>query len=251
MDWSDIMSNVFFVSDTHFDHYNIALHCERTPWIYSNPDYNPDKQWHFKYNNDKSVNLKLHNDCLVDLWNKRVSKGDEVYIMGDFAYKNHLHFLMGLNGKKHLIIGNHDKASQDVYRNFSGVYDFGLRKKFYGIEYTLCHYAMRSWANSCHGARHLYGHSHGRMPEFDNMLCFDVGIDVWGYAPVPFEAIDEKMRTIDKACRNNTVDGEQAAKGLYSKLPEERVKEIRAKNLNILRSLNIPVFVDENGNMPS
>jgi len=241
------MSNIFFTADPHWMHSNIILHCERLPWIHPNPNFDPNKPWHFKHNNNSSVDLKAHDEALISFWNKRVSKGDEVYIAGDFAYKNHLHFLMALNGKKYLIIGNHDKASQDVYRNFSGVYDFGMRKKFYGIEYTVCHYAMRSWANSCHGARHLYGHSHGRMPEFDNMLCFDIGVDVWGYSPVPFEAIDEKMRMIEKTCINKTVDGEQAAKGLYSRLPEERVKEVRSKNLKILRELNIPIFVDENG----
>jgi len=245
------MSNIFFTADPHFDHRNIILHAERKPWICSNPDYDANKDWHFKYNNDKGVNLKSHNESLIKFWNKMVSKGDEVYIAGDFAWKNHLHFLMALNGKKYIILGNHDKASQEVYKNFSGVYDFGMRKRFYGIDYTVCHYALRSWASSCHGARHLYGHSHGRLPEFDNMLCFDVGIDVWGYAPVPFEAIDEKMRMIEKLCSGKPIDGEQAAKGLYSKLPEERVKEVRAKNLSILRKLNIPTFVDDQGNLTS
>lgn len=43
-----------------------------------------------------------------------------------------------------------------------------------GQRIVLCHYAMRVWNHSSHGAWHLYGHSHGRLPSVDaslSMVC--------------------------------------------------------------------------------
>jgi calcineurin-like phosphoesterase family protein len=298
-------------ADPHLAHKNIILHCNRTPWIYPNPDYDPEKKFHFKHNNPKAVDLKRHDEEFIENWNSRVDKKDRVKILGDFAYKNHRKFIDALNGKKILIKGNHDKMSHDCYvtweefdindhsvfndvqkeissclkrfRNgdidvrecqdsilksawskfmsiqntedidqmtnacynkFEGVHEMGVRRNINGKDVTLCHYAMRSWASSCHGAWHLYGHSHGRMPEFDNMFAFDVGIDVWDYAPIPWCVVEEKMKRIqekiDKAGGRH-VDGEFAAKGLYSKDPEERVIETRKKNMEILKAVGIEV----------
>ena len=50
--------------------------------------------------------------CLIKLWNSRVSSNDDVYVLGDFAYKNRKPeewYLRQLRGTKHLIIGNHDQ----------------------------------------------------------------------------------------------------------------------------------------------
>jgi hypothetical protein len=53
---------------------------------------------------------------------------------------------------------------------------------------------MATWPCSCHGAWHLYGHSHGRIKEMPNMPRCDVGVDVWDFAPVPWEAVKLKLR---------------------------------------------------------
>ena len=49
---------------------------------------------------------------LIQLWNSRVTKNDQVYILGDFAFHNekpYSWYLKQLKGQKHLVIGNHDK----------------------------------------------------------------------------------------------------------------------------------------------
>ena len=102
---------------------------------------------------------------------------------------------MALNGKIHLILGNHDKMSKEVYDCFTNVYegikDITVDKQ----KVTLCHYPMRSWNASFHGAWHLFGHVHGRMENVNTGLSFDVGVDVpeWCYAPVSWEQIKTKM----------------------------------------------------------
>jgi len=240
----EIMKNIFLTADLHFGHANIVLHCNRIPWIYPNPCYDPSKPRHFKFNNPKAVHLKSHDESLIENWNKMVKKGDTVYILGDFAFKDHNHYLMALNGHKILIMGNHDKASREVYKNFTEVHELGCRKKIEGYDITLCHYAMRSWASSCHGSLHAYGHSHLRMPEFDNMLAGDVGVDGAGYSLWPWECYLEKMtrkmRWMDEHGKY-PVDGENRAEGHYDKSPEVRVLEIRQKNKEIMKSLGYPI----------
>ena len=174
--------NTFITGDTHFGHYNIIKHCNR-PW-----------------------SAEEHDDALVARWNAIVNKKADVYHVGDFAMfkavkggedrmKAYRRLRMRLNGKIHLVLGNHDKMSQEVYNCFSAVYDGIKDIKVDGIKVTLCHYPMRSWNCSFHGSWHLFGHVHGRLENVNTGMSFDVGVDVpeWNYTPVPWDKIKEKM----------------------------------------------------------
>lgn len=177
------MGDIYFTSDTHFGHYNIIKHCNR-PW-----------------------SKEEHDEKLIETWNSVVGKRDTVYHLGDFAMfkavsgkgdrmKAYRRTRMALNGKIHLVLGNHDKMSQDTYSCFSDVYP-GLKEiRVNKQKITLCHYPMRSWNCSVHGAWHLFGHVHGRMENTNTGLSLDVGVDVpdWEYKPVSFEQIQEKMK---------------------------------------------------------
>ena len=163
--------NTFFTADTHFDHDNIRRHCNR-PF----------------------ATIDEMNDTLIRNWNNIVSKKDQVYILGDFAFRNHNRFIMALNGKKTLVLGNHDKQSGECLRNFTEVTQIKV-VQFDNINIVMCHYAMRVWPHSHYGSWLLYGHSHGRLPE--TRLECDVGVDVWDYTPVPFEVLKLKMKAKD------------------------------------------------------
>ena len=48
---------------------------------------------------------------LIENWNSRITKNDQVYILGDVAFHNekpYSWYLSQLKGQKHLIVGNHD-----------------------------------------------------------------------------------------------------------------------------------------------
>ena len=56
------------------------------------------------------------NDHMIRRWNSKVTKNDTVYILGDLSLAGGFQtsgILERLNGKKHLIIGNHDKRYLD------------------------------------------------------------------------------------------------------------------------------------------
>lgn len=281
------------------------------PWIYDNPNYDPSKEFHFKYNNPYAVHLESHNNDILNNCNKIIpKKGARVIIIGDYAYKNHKYFIQSLNGDvKVFVMGNHDDANQDfynVFRNsaipqdmfdirkecnsflkrfkngdidlstcsdgvisaawskfvelqdwemadqmsreclnlFDSVHEMGFRTNIQRQDVTFCHYKMAAWASSVHGSWNVFGHAHGRMPEFDNMFSCDAGIDVWGYGPVPWCAIVKKMQEKKdwiKAHGKYPVDGENRAEGQYSKDFNQRIIETRMKNKEIMRSLGYPI----------
>ena len=49
--------------------------------------------------------------------------------------------------------------------------------KYGKVKIVLMHYAMRVWNKSHWGMWHLYGHSHGSLPEDPKSMSFDVGVD--------------------------------------------------------------------------
>ena len=50
---------------------------------------------------------------------------------------------------------------------------------------------MRVWNKSHRGAWHLYGHTHGNLPDDIETLSTDVGTDRWNYTPVSFDTLVE------------------------------------------------------------
>jgi calcineurin-like phosphoesterase family protein len=143
---------------------------------------------------------------LIEYWNDVVGKGDTVYHLGDFAMipkrenidrmKLYRRLRFRLNGKIHLILGNHDQMSNEVYSAFSSVTDFGKVIQIDKQKITLCHYPMRSWDASFHGSYQLFGHVHGRLEKVDTGVSCDVGVDVpdWNYKPVEWMILKEKLQ---------------------------------------------------------
>jgi calcineurin-like phosphoesterase family protein len=190
------MSNeIFFSADLHFEHSNILKHCNRR-WLREGDIVNG--RWVCSQVAQDRTNEM--NEALVDLWNSVVSKRDRVYILGDFAFKNHGKWINALNGKKVLILGNHDDMSAILRSQFSECHEFGVERNLQKQRVTMCHYPLRSWNRCMYGSWHLHGHCHGRMTlsrpgpsNIDGGLILDVGVDVWDYKPVSFEEIRKQM----------------------------------------------------------
>ena len=166
--------NIWFTSDTHFGHTNIA-----GPKI---------SNWSSGYREFNSVHEM--NMALVNGINKYVKEDDILYHLGDWSFggvHNILQFRNLIICKNvHLILGNHDQhivdkeikyheTSFNPIEIFSSVQDvltldIGKTKLF------LSHYSHRVWLGSHKGVIHLYGHSHGSIPDYGKSM--DVGVDV-------------------------------------------------------------------------
>jgi calcineurin-like phosphoesterase family protein len=163
--------SIYFTSDTHFGHKNILRYC-------------PDRP----FNSVDEMDRKM-----VDLWNKQVLPNDDVYHLGDFTFYNDLDNLQSildsLNGKIHLILGNHDEEdflkATNRFSSIQNYLELNMSKK---TRLVLFHYPISEWRNKHRDWIHFHGHSHGNMPKWGNR--YDVGVDATKiYRPASFEEI--------------------------------------------------------------
>ncbi len=167
---------VFFISDTHFGHGNVI-----------------------KYSRRPFSDVKEMDEAIIDTWNNVVKPGDRVYHLGDFSFhrpEKSQRILDRLAGQKFLIRGNHDWSIDKWAKGFIWMKDLEVIK-IDGQKVFLSHYAMRTWESSHHGAWNLHGHSHGSLPRLPGYKQADMGVDCWGFRPVPFEEIKAQMDAIE------------------------------------------------------
>lgn len=161
---------IWFTADEHFGHKNIIKYCCR-PF----------------------GSVEEMNESLIRNWNKRVSEGDSVYVLGDFCFRDPDQYLRELNGDVILIFGNHDDTKcRHGKTMFKGVFDI-LKIKPRNKTILLSHYAMRVWAKSHINSYHLYGHSHGTLPPFGKSM--DVGVDCHDYAPISLDEVEDILES--------------------------------------------------------
>ncbi len=172
--------SIYFTSDTHFGHANIIQHCRR-PF----------------------ADVQAMDNALIERWNSIVGQDDEVWHLGDFAMNRGADIIRSyrqrLTGKIHLVRGNHDRRTPDYGAIFDSVHDLAEVKvqlpSGHNQLVVLCHYAMREWRNSFRGAWHLFGHSHGGLPDDPHALALDIGVDCWDFRPVGVAEIARRMAT--------------------------------------------------------
>ncbi len=138
--------------------------------------------------------IEAHDALLIARWNERVGPNDEVWHVGDFAAnasREHCRAIFErLAGRKRLVRGNHDTnrvlelpwAAPPVESA-----RFALRHPAGEVSLYLSHYPHRSWPGIWRGSRHLYGHTHAKLP--DTTRSCDVGVDAWDYAPVTLDEV--------------------------------------------------------------
>lgn len=100
-------------------------------------------------------------ETIIKNWNNVVTKNDEVYILGDFAWNNvvGLEVLKRLNGNKFIVLGNHDRVNSEMNKYFIWQKPYAEIKDE-GRHVVLCHYPIAHWRNADYGTIHLYGHIH-------------------------------------------------------------------------------------------
>ena len=168
------MAEAFFTADTHFGQRSIIDVANR-PF----------------------GSVEEMDEALIERWNDRVRPGDRVYHLGDFAVcrgPKTGEILGRLNGEIHLVWGNHDRPAYAIRDRFASCHDY-LQVTVEGQFIVCFHYAMRIWNKSHLGSWHLYGHSHGTLPDDPHSLSMDVGVDGNDFHPYSFEEVAQHMRT--------------------------------------------------------
>lgn len=127
---------------------------------------------HFGCQNKFEGRTLEHDKLIIDNWNRIVTNGDKVFILGDIGKiggNEENEYLCKcisvLKGQKVCVLGNHDKGLRDarLRQLFSEVCDYKeITDSFDGASHKviMSHYPILFWNGQHKGAVHLYGHVH-------------------------------------------------------------------------------------------
>ncbi len=173
---------IYFIADTHFGHANIIRHSHR-PF----------------------ESVEEMDNTIIKNWRTKVKNCDTVYILGDMFFVGRLNYeeyLKQLPGKKHLIIGNHDKdwmKRVDLPQYFESISNYAeISDGAHKI--TLCHYPMMTWNGATKGSYLIYGHIHNNIQaDYWSLLkimpnALNAGVDINNFMPVTFNELSENNR---------------------------------------------------------
>lgn len=168
-------SKIYFTSDLHFNHANIIKYCGR-PYA----------------SKEEMTEALIHN------WNETIYPDDTVYILGDFMWASSWNTVLEqLNGRKVLILGNHDRKDfRDSYlSHFDEIHDQLTLLIDNKIVY-LNHFPA--------GHIQLFGHVHlsnNKNEGSDFVRCqnllpnqYDVGVDLNNYKPISWKKVYDRIK---------------------------------------------------------
>ena len=162
--------NIFIIADTHLFHKNIINYCGR-PF----------------------ENVEEMNNIIIKNWNRVVGKHDIVYVLGDFALcgrDSMIDITRQLNGRKRLVLGNHDGASIEAYKAaFEYVYNHPIiLDDFFILSHYPQTYVQAPFLN-------IHGHTH-KPSNLENHFC--VSVENIKYTPIEFETIKAYMKEAEE-----------------------------------------------------
>ena len=221
------MQKIFFTADTHFGHVN-AIQFDNRPF----------------------ASVEEMDAEMIKRWNKKVGKGDLVYVLGDMIWKSLTNYaeplIKSLNGQIILIKGNHDRFINNAKakKALAGVKDSddivvtlenGTKRRC-----ILNHFYMPFYNAHQYQTILLHGHSHSSIEcDIERAMSwelnkrgflneiYNVGCMHWNYEPVTLDEILAKkmpppvFTNYDKV---RTLSVEDMAKGI--KCPLEGFEDI-------------------------
>lgn len=142
------------------------------------------------------------NQCIRDNWNSVVKPEDKVYHLGDvYLGKNWtggekiVDFLRSLNGKKRLILGNHDNGKdQNLLNSFQKITMWRDFKEF-GVLLTHVPIHPHSLLRGGRDCINVHGHTHNNIVE-DEVVPYkdrrykNVCVEHTNYFPVNIEELN-------------------------------------------------------------
>lgn len=182
-------SNIYFTSDTHFNHDNIIRFCDRP----------------FK-------SVQEMDEELIRRWNSVVGPDDIVFHLGDFAWGGSQVWnsvLDRLNGHIYLVLGNHDikNLRQGYISKFEWV-GYQMQITIEGRSVYLNHVPFLTvpgvYRSADQQVWQLFGHVHSTPDSYHKhegsdksrlkylFPCqYDVGVDNNDYTPVPWNKVKD------------------------------------------------------------
>ena len=140
-------------------------------------------------------NVHEMNAVLIANWNEIVKDDEDIWVLGDFAWGGPEratrieHLIEKLNGRKHLIYGNHDRLHIMQYVEF-GFTTVHSALELPGKKFVLAHDPAIANCISDNQTL-LHGHIHKKWKHIGNM--YNVGVDVHDFRPISFSSINAEV----------------------------------------------------------
>lgn len=180
------MINTWFTSDHHFGHKNIL-------------EYEKEAR--------PFASVEEMNEELIVRWNSVVGSTDRVYHLGDFCFGRHnIQIASRLNGKKILIMGNHDVYHGNDYLP----YFYNVQGMVFWKRCVLSHMPVHVGALASRASLNLHGHYHSSTVKreirnfqddsdwIDDINYFNVSVERHNLTPVHSDLIFERLKEIDR-----------------------------------------------------
>ncbi len=164
--------SVFFIADTHFGHTNII-----------------------EYENRPFQSVKDMNEHMIRSWNGQVNHQDKVFFLGDFGIgdKEYLsQIVVRLKGRKHMIMGNHDKGRTVKWWLDAGFHEVSEFPIIYKDFYMLSHEPL--YVNRNMPYANIFGHVHSN-PAYQTCTSqtYCVSTERLNYKPIDFETLKKEI----------------------------------------------------------
>lgn len=200
------MTKTFFISDLHISHERIAT-------VFTKEDGTPARV--HPERGDRFQSAEEMDELLIERWNKVVSSGDRVYVLGDFVmHRAALSKVQRLNGRICLVKGNHDLFKiSDYQERCPNIDKYEGVVMFPKLGWVCCHIPVHPhqlqgrWTHCIHGHTHthriikeeLYGFGSDRQiiktidPRYQNM-----SVEQINYTPISIDELKAKIEKEEK-----------------------------------------------------
>lgn len=146
------MKNKFYISDTHFGHASVWEKFKLSDGVTPLRNFQSTEEM---------------DEHMIAQWNSVVGQYDTVYHLGDVVInQKHLHKIARLNGKKKLIMGNHDIFGYKKYID-AGFYEICSYRVFVD-EFVCSHVPLHPDCISSRFVTNVHGHLHGNNIMWEN-----------------------------------------------------------------------------------
>ena len=180
-------------------------------WLTSDLHLGHDREFIWKARNFESV--KDMNKQIISHWNTLVKPEDEVYILGDLMLGNNVKGMWAiaeLNGRLHLIRGNHDTDTRiGLFKSCGQFIEICDAKylKYNKYHFYLTHYPCLTGniekESLTQMTLNLHGHTHSQKKFFyDLPYCYNIGMDAHNCVPVSIDEIINDMKAKVEECKD-------------------------------------------------
>ncbi len=183
-------------------------------WLTSDLHFNHDRE--FIWGARGFCCVQEMNEAIIEHWDAVVSPEDDVYILGDLCLggagmnNENQKLIEMLNGKIHIILGNHDSPARiEMYRFCKNVVEepkYADMLHYRGYHFYLSHFPTMTANLEKESLKqctiNLHGHTHAMNPFYQGIpFMFNVGCDAHNCTPILLDDAIEMMKLEVNKCK--------------------------------------------------